>query len=158
MKNLTRLLFIAIFSVIATGACFSQDSGSGESSKAKTRGEDPNIQMNEMINDSDKAKTDSRVIQPSDKGGKSRGLSYCNACFDNYTGWRINVYVDGFLEGGVGPWGDGCVTVSSGSTRLYAVAEFSDGSRVWWGPITKSCENQTFSMDMYETKYEWSVK
>ena len=44
-------------------------------------------------------------------------------------------YFDGEYRGNVGPWGDGYGYVGCGETRLYARADFTDGTYSSWGPV-----------------------
>jgi ABC-type glycerol-3-phosphate transport system substrate-binding protein len=53
---------------------------------------------------------------------------------DNRTQWYIDVVVDGVNVGTVAPYGDLYEAVPSGSTRMSAVARFTDGSSTTWGP------------------------
>jgi hypothetical protein len=53
---------------------------------------------------------------------------------DNSTPWYIDVYVDGSFRGTMGPWDDAQAYAIAGNTRLYARAEFDDGSVRTWGP------------------------
>ena len=154
MTRFSKSLAITLISLITAGTALAQESGSGESSSSKTRGSDPNIEVSERVNTKGKTITESKVIQPVSKGARSRG-GYCDCCFDNYTSWYIDTYVDGYLEGYIGPWGEGCVTVGAGYTSLYAVAEFDDGSRISWGPVSANCNYQDFTLEVHDAYYNW---
>jgi hypothetical protein len=96
---------------------------------------------------------ESKSVQSGDKG--ARGGGGCTAFFDNHTSYYIYCYVDGSLEGYVAPWASGSVSVANGTTSLYAVAEFSDGSKTTWGPLSKYCSYQTYELEVYDTYYNW---
>jgi hypothetical protein len=98
-------------------------------------GNDENIKTGEMAND-----MNTKIPPPASKGGTSRGGSYdCEVQFDNYTDWRVKVYVDGVYKGTVGAWDSANTYVSPGSTSVYARADFNDGSFLYWGPKTYNC-------------------
>ncbi len=58
---------------------------------------------------------------------KSRGT--CSIYFSNYTGYYINIYVDGYYRGQLSPWGGGTVSVSDGYTTIYCLS--AGGTREW---------------------------
>lgn len=142
----------------AGGSIYAQDNNensfSGDVMENRTRGaKDPEVTIDSRINDSD---MDTRAVQPSAKGAQARGsFRYCTAYFDNWTQWYIKCYVDGKLEGSLAPYGEGGVVVAPGSTRVYAKAEFTDGSWKSWGPVTRNCSGQRMTMTMYETFYNF---
>lgn len=79
-----------------------------------------------------------QAIRPLKEGAVPRGE--CKACLsclavvDNHTEMYINEYYEGFVS----LWGTGSVHIHGGSNiTQYVVAEFEDGSRVWWGSSTK---------------------
>ncbi|EMR03220.1 hypothetical protein [Cesiribacter andamanensis] len=67
------------------------------------------------------------------------------------------MYVDGTYRGQVSPWGDDYVNVGAGNTKVYIVAEFTDGSRVTWGPVTRSCYDQ-FDLTIREGSYTYQAR
>ncbi len=71
----------------------------------KTRGENPNIKTYAPTTDVPVA--------------KQRGD--CAINFDNWTGYMINVYVDGNFKGTVDAWGSGWVVVANGYTTVYCI-------------------------------------
>ena len=97
---------------------------------AKSRGTTPTITNKDNgIND---PKT-LRKAPPSKSNEKARGV-FSAIKVDNRTALYIKIYVDDRYEGTVGPWGDFyCMTVD-GRTKLYATADFTDGSQVTFGP------------------------
>jgi hypothetical protein len=151
-----KLFLLVVTGLLFAGMSFAQgvrDMGSGDANSGKSRGEDPNIKMEKRLNSAD---VETQAVQSADKGAKVRA-PWCDAAFSNWTDWYIDCYVDGYYEGYVAPWGDGTVTVGSGTTSMYAVAEFDDGSRVSWGPVSRECEYQTFKLSLYEDSYVWDL-
>lgn len=75
----------------------------------------------------DKPTTD--VVTPA---STARGTGdYCTITFDNYTGYWVNIYVDGNYKGDVEPYGVGDVTVYGGYTTYYCVT--AGGTYYWQG-------------------------
>jgi hypothetical protein len=106
-------------------------------SKTLKAGEkDPNVKSLGGKNDHSKVPD-----APPDKGGKSRGPGPwgCRVVIDNWTGYIVQTFVDGDFVGNVSRFGDGSVVVGNGATLLYARAEFTDGSSLFWGPQAVEC-------------------
>lgn len=109
--------------------------GKVHAEKGRGGGTDENIKNDTRTNDPSKP-----APAPPDKGGeRAKGQSSCAVVVDNRTGFYVDIYVDGSFRGTVGPWGDAYCYTGAGSTRLYGVATFSDGSRLTWGPSTVTC-------------------
>lgn len=72
---------------------------------------------------------------------KRAGPYTCDVHIDNRTNWVIHrVYIDGRLWGGVGRYGDSLARdVITGPTRVYAEADFTDGTTRHWGPSMIPC-------------------
>jgi len=102
--------------------------------KGNAKRSDANIKHGEMANNP----TAKRGAPPT-KGGKARGASGCRVQFDNSTDLYIKVYVDGSFRGTMGPWDDSYVYVLPGITKVYARADFTDGSFRYWGPKEYDC-------------------
>ena len=157
-----KLFLLLVIGFLFTGLTFAQAEkevdemvGSGDVTMTKkSRGADPNIKVEKRLNDAD---VDSKAVQPTDKGAKASRGGYCDTYFDNWTDYYVDCYIDGYNEGYIAPWASGYVTVGAGTTKLYAVAEFTDGSRISWGPISKNCSSQTFKMTLYEDYYNWDL-
>ena len=135
MKNLFMMFALVLFAATVT---YAQDSDveTGDVTKnAKSRGTDPNITSDDMVNS---LEGNSNAHRPASKGGESRGGD-CRAYFDNWTQWILQVYVDGSRRGVVDGYSEGGVWVPTGNTKMYAVARFTDGSYYSWGPGTKYC-------------------
>jgi hypothetical protein len=82
---------------------------------------------------------------------KRAGPYSCDIHIDNRTQWRIHrVYIDGRNWGSVGQYGDSMAKdVAAGATRVYAEADFTDGSTKHWGP-------RVFQCDSWGT-YKWTL-
>ena len=50
------------------------------------------------------------------------------------------------------------MTTGSGTTCLYAVAEFDDGSKISWGPVCKSCYYQWLELEMHPDYFNWYLE
>lgn len=74
---------------------------------SSSRGANANIK-------SEAPNTDAPVAQ-------ARGASLCNIYFSNYTGYYVNIYVDGYYKGQLSPWGGGTVVVGDGYTTIYCI-------------------------------------
>lgn len=81
-----------------------------------------------------------------------RGAYTCDIHIDNRTNWIIHrVYIDGRYWGSVGRGGDAIARdVLSGGTKVYAEADFTDGSKRYWGP-------RVFNCDSHAT-YTWTLR
>lgn len=101
-----------------------------------SRGADANIKQSKETND-----PNATMDPPRSKGGATtRGQGgYCEVRFDNRTKWYIKLYVDGDYRGTLSPYGDAVVYALAGSTRVYARADFDDGTYLYWGPSTYTC-------------------
>ena len=89
------------------------------------KGADPNIKTAERTND------------PSSSGGAKGAV--CGVFWDNYTNLYIKVFVDGDYAGMVSPMGELQTYAAAGSTRIYARADYKDGSYDYWGPTVFQC-------------------
>lgn len=154
MKKLNQILaglLVCGMSFAASAQTTGKDGGSGDMSKMeKSRGADPNIKVKSRTNGDGQ---ESKSVQSGDKG--ARGGGGCTALFDNHTSYYVYCYVDGSLEGYIAPWANGSISVANGTTSLYAVAEFSDGSKTTWGPLSKYCSYQTFEFEVFSSYYNW---
>lgn len=150
------LKFILSLSIIFFALSFSyaqeEKAETGEAvEKGQSRGEDPNIKSDEAINV--KGQSDPKAIQPADKGGEARAGG-CYTFFNNHTPWRITCYVDGYRQGTVGAYGNGGIWVKTGTTAMYSVAYFTDGSTISWGPGKKYCGyKDKMIMEVYKNSY-----
>ena len=101
-----------------------------------TADSDPNIKGKSADNDP-KAK----IPPPPGKGVATRGPNPwpCRVNIDNRTPLKIQIYVDGSYSGLSSPWGDAFMNTGSGTTGFYALATFTDGSKVTWGPSAFAC-------------------
>lgn len=83
---------------------------------------------------------------------RGSGQRTCNIDLNNETGYVIDIYIDGRYRGTMGEFDSNYTTTGSGATRLYARAEFSDGSYLYWGPKDMTCGSN--SRDGY---FEWTL-
>src|SRR5258708_5974349 len=68
--------------------------------------------------------------------GDVYGSNYSDIIIDNYTGYSIDVYVDGSFRGTIAPYDKKVTWAVPGNNRLYGKAVFDDGSYLYWGPDT----------------------
>jgi hypothetical protein len=68
--------------------------------------------------------------------GDVYGPNYSDIIVDNYTGYSVDIYVDGSFRGTIAPYDKKVTWAVPGNTRLYAKATFDDGSYLYWGPGT----------------------
>ena len=104
-----------------------------ETHGAKSRGAatDESIKTQRAAN-----RPDAATPAPAGKGGEAaRGASGIVHA-DNRTDLFIDVYTNGDYCGTLPPWGDIYCYVGTGNTGLYAVANFTTGDRITWGPAT----------------------
>lgn len=155
MKKVNQIITVGLLvfglGFAATAQTTKNEGGSGDMSKMeKSRGADPNVKVGKRTNGDGQ---ESKSVQSADKG--ARGGGGCTALFDNHTGNYVYCYVDGYLEGYIAPWANGTVSIANGTTSLYAVAEFTDGSKTTWGPLAKYCSYQTYEFELFATYYNW---
>lgn len=80
--------------------------------------------------------------------GDNYGASMSDIIVDNYTGWYIDIYVDGEFRGTLAPWDKRVTWAIPGATTLYAKATFDDGSYRYWGPTSAETGYQ----------YQWNLR
>ncbi|MEO5945247.1 MAG: hypothetical protein ABIP79_00410 [Chitinophagaceae bacterium] len=66
--------------------------------------------------------------------GDVYGPDYSDVVIDNWTGYYLDIYVNGDYRGTVAPWEKKVTWGIPGTNRLYAKAVFDDGSYLYWGP------------------------
>jgi hypothetical protein len=112
--------------------------------KARGAGADENIKKGTALNDPTAV-----VPAPPGKGGaKSRGVA-CGIVLDNWTQWYVQFYVDSLYWGAAGPYGEVTGLAFSGPTKVYARADFTDGTWLYWGPQVFNCRHDEI--------YRWKV-
>ena len=81
-----------------------------------------------------------------------RGPRSCDIHIDNRTNWHIHrVYIDGDYWGTVSRGGDSIARdVMTGRTKVYAEADFTNGTTRSWGP-------RWFECDGFST-YTWTLR
>ena len=105
----------------------------GEGRGAATQ--DENIQADVTLNERN-ATRPTDIIDPH---AMTRGTETCEVHFFNRTGYYINLYVDRRFRGTVAPGGNYLTYAIAGPTRVYARANFTDGSYMTWGPSMTGC-------------------
>ncbi|HUR65414.1 MAG TPA: hypothetical protein VMZ03_03615 [Chitinophagaceae bacterium] len=118
--------------------------GVGFTSYAQTK--KPKLKM-ETINSSPVSKTDAKVdvlarptntknkpAAPGTSRGDVYGTDYSDVVVDNWTGYYIDIYVNGNYRGTVSPYDKRVTWAIPGTNTLYAKAVFNDGSYLYWGP------------------------
>jgi hypothetical protein len=89
------------------------------------------------------AKDAAKYVAPVNKkgaeGAKTRGdiygSNYSDIVVNNYTGYYIEIYVDGTYRTTVSPKSKVTTWAIPGKTRLVGIARFPDGDYTSWGPI-----------------------
>lgn len=111
-----------------------------KSNKGTATGDDPNITTGDMPNTMNLKGT-----PPANKGGNAKSGAGCKVIFDNFTDWRIKLYVNGAYRGTLGGFDDAYLYVRpSPNTVVYARADFDDGSYLYWGPTTYDCRSNEY--------------
>jgi hypothetical protein len=68
--------------------------------------------------------------------GDVYGANYSDIIVDNFTGYSVDIYVDGSFRGTIAPYDKKVTWAIPGNTHLYGKAVFDDGSYLYWGPTT----------------------
>jgi len=68
--------------------------------------------------------------------GPVYGPNYSDVVVDNWTGYYLDIYVNGNYRGTVSPWDKRVTWAIPGTNTLYAKAVFNDGSYIYWGPVS----------------------
>lgn len=131
---MTLALAAGFFAAIPVAAQDDAGTTQTKATKAAAGTEDANIKSPGVTNTMDKP-----ALAPKNKGGDAAAKGTCYVQLDNWTPWYVNYYVDGSYQGTVPPWGELWGSAISGRTRLYARADFDDGTYLYWGPSYFSC-------------------
>jgi hypothetical protein len=94
----------------------------------KSRGENPNI----------------KTYAPTTDVAVAKQRGDCAINFDNWTGYMVNVYVDGNFKGTVDAWGNGWVVVGNGYTTVYVITV---GGTYEWS-ATGACSDETITFKL----------
>ncbi|HEX9998777.1 MAG TPA: hypothetical protein VGB45_16700 [Abditibacterium sp.] len=70
---------------------------------------------------------------PPSKGGMKRRAFMAKLKVDNRTNLFVDLYLDDAFYGTIAPFADLSVEVDQGETKLFAKAQFEDGSFTSWG-------------------------
>ncbi len=127
MKKVAFVLFIILLSM---GVSVAQEKEKKviESAATKvesTRGADPNIEV---------ARSNEDIEEPNPEAARG---TYCKVWIDNWTGYKIDIYIDGKYKGTIPAWEKQYAWAVSGKTKLYAK---STGGTYYWGPSWVDCD------------------
>jgi hypothetical protein len=93
----------------------------------------PSNEVNELkrpVNDKNK-----RVeAAPKKAMGDVFGEEYSDIVVDNWSGYYVDIYVNGNYRGTIPPYEKQVTWAIPGNNTLYAKAPFRDGSYIYWGP------------------------
>lgn len=146
IKTLLFLLLTVLTVSSLTSISFAQEDGDKEltikeqSSKSRGGEADENVKQGKPTND---------PSMTTERADEKTRASNTKIVVQNYTGWYVDVYNDGYYEGTIGPYQDGYFYDFGDVINLYAKAVFDDGTYIYWGP--KYVDN-----DDYYT-YTWQL-
>ncbi len=133
-KNMKKHLLLAI--LITAGAGFS---AYAQTAKPKLKKE--TVTSSPVSTPDDKVATLQRPTNdknnpapPTSSRGDVYGANYSDVVIDNWTGYYIDIYVNGNYRGTVSPYDKRVTWAIPGTNTLYAKAVFNDGSYLYWGP------------------------
>lgn len=147
---LIALVAVAAFSPLQPALVFSQSKKQQDDKDKKKKAKPVDLKAAKGSGDKDENIKQTRrtnqlnadIPPPANKSGtRGTGRMTCHIDLDNSTKHYIDIYIDGYYEGTMGPWDDAHVDAGSGATRIYARAEFEDGSYLYWGPENFVCGN-----------------
>ena len=144
MKKLT--LILALATIFVAGTITSTVAQTKQKKTIETVAKEK--KAGEKIIDITKAKGTNVQGQPAteDKSkGDVYGADYCDVTIDNWTGYYLDIYIDGSYRGTVAPYDKRVTWAIPGSTKLYAEAQ---GTTYYWGPYTFDCS----------WEYSWKLK
>ena len=136
--SLITLLLVAgaAFTLASSALAQQAPAKKGETTAAsRSRGAaatDENIKKQRAPN----APTGAAIPAPANKGGEATRGAASVVHLDNWTGYYIDLYVNGDFCATSGPWGDAYCLVPSGSAVLYGKAPLPGGDAITWGPRT----------------------
>ncbi len=132
--------FLPVRPLIEVGA---QKSNKQDGDKGKT--EQVELKSVKGTGEADTNIKQKRGMNSMNKKGKGMtrgtGQRTCTVYLTNKTDYNIDIYIDGEYSGTTGETGTTYTTTGSGSTRVYARADFDDGSYLYWGPSVYNCGN-----------------
>jgi len=140
-------LSLTSFLMLAQGTSSDKPAGTGKSENVTTKAKPRGAGSPQIKNESPKNDVKVTIPAPPNKGGsKTRGTGpyACEIHVDNRTPYVISIYVDvekkGYeLSGQVPRYGDLVGKTGNGSTSIYGLALFTDGSSKEWGPTIFTC-------------------
>jgi len=69
--------------------------------------------------------------------GDVYGSSYCDVTIDNWTGYSIDIYIDGAFKGTLAPYDKRVTWAIPGTVKLYGEAA---GTTYYWGTRSVDCD------------------
>lgn len=147
------MMMTAVFAMIAAFIAFSPVrpvTEVGAQMPNKQDGDKKKAEQIELKSAKGTGTTDANITQKrgmnsmnkKDKGmTRGTGQKTCTVYLTNNTDYEIDIYIDGKYRGTTGESGTTYATTGSGSTRVYARADFEDGSYLYWGPSNYTCGN-----------------
>ncbi len=75
-----------------------------------------------------------KPAKPTSTRGDVYGADYSDVVIDNWTGYYVDIYVNGNYRGTISPYDKKVTWAIPGTNTLYAKATFNDGSYLYWGP------------------------
>jgi hypothetical protein len=152
MQNITRRAALAasVVTVFAAGAIAAESSSKFDPKKPLKGSEESQAQPGKAA-DAKVSGDDVKNATVATQGTRAGPYS-CDIHIDNRTNWVIHrVYIDGRNWGTVGRYGDSVARdVAAGATRVYAEADFTDGSTRHWGPRVFNCNSYG--------RYTWTIR
>jgi len=74
----------------------------------QTRGGNPNIKEAKPVDD--------KVVSEKPTPAPRSATDYCKVIIDNWTGYTVDIYVDGYYEGSCAAWSEGYTYAVAGAT------------------------------------------
>ena len=145
-KYLVRFMLAACFAALVSIPLAAQNnSAENKGVKGQANAQDANVKNNNSTNS-----PDTKIAPPERKGGpKAKGpWGTCTLHIDNRTGFIVQFYFNGTLDGLIGPWGDLYPSITQGNAQLYARAVFDDGSSLAFGPREYHCSGGDFTWSL----------
>jgi hypothetical protein len=78
--------------------------------------------------------TKGKPAAPTSTRGDVYGADYSDVVVDNWTGYYVDIYVNGNYRGTISPYDKKVTWAIPGTNTLYAKATFNDGTYLYWGP------------------------
>ncbi len=142
MVRIAVSLVIVLGMIVFLGSTFDDSVSYADESELvtdtaqKSRGSGSNENVKSMSNKND---PNTVIPAPANKSGDKSRQGVCCITIDNYTAWKIQIFVDNDYYGLLFPWGNGTSCVYSGATTIFARAQFTNDIDSEWGPRVFNC-------------------